>query len=101
MDQGGSVVATIPTAGDVLRLARDRASGTSISTHAGSERSPTPVPVHAWDRWLARQVLRHLQGAAVRFRLWDGSTIGPDEVVATIVIADRPTLLNLARDPDI
>jgi cyclopropane-fatty-acyl-phospholipid synthase len=92
-------VATIPTAGDVLRLERDRASGPS--TQAGSARGPTRVPVRTWDRWLAGLVARHLQGASVRLRLWDGSSVGPDDAADTIVIGDRPTLLNLARDPDI
>jgi cyclopropane-fatty-acyl-phospholipid synthase len=57
--------------------------------------------VRAWDRWVAGIVARHLQGAAVGLRLWDGSTVGPVDTVATIAIADRPTLLTLARDPDI
>jgi cyclopropane-fatty-acyl-phospholipid synthase len=92
-------VATIPTAGDVLRLERDRASGSS--TQAGSTRGPTRVPVRAWDRWLAGVVARHLQGASVRLRLWDGSIVGPDDAVGTIVIGDRSTLLGLARDPDV
>jgi cyclopropane-fatty-acyl-phospholipid synthase len=93
-------VATIPTAGDVLRLERDRPTS-GPSTHAGSERGPTPVPVRAWDRWLTTLILRHLNGASVRFRLWDGSTAGPDSAVGTIVVRDRATLLGLARDPDV
>jgi cyclopropane-fatty-acyl-phospholipid synthase len=97
-------VAMIPTAGDVLRLDHDRAAGSPARAgngQAGSARGPTPTSVHAWDRWLAALVWRHLQGAAVRLRLWDGSTLGPDDAVGTIVIADRATLLNLVRDPDI
>ena len=92
-------MATIPTAGDVLRLERDRASGPSLQ--AGSARGPTRVPVRSWHRFLAGLVARHLQGAAVRLRLWDGSSVGHDDPVATIAISDRTTLLNLARDPDI
>jgi cyclopropane-fatty-acyl-phospholipid synthase len=57
--------------------------------------------VRTWHRFLAGLVARHLQGAAVRLRLWDGSSVGPDDAVATIAISDRSTLLNLARDPDI
>jgi cyclopropane-fatty-acyl-phospholipid synthase len=57
--------------------------------------------VRTWDRWLAGLVARHLQGAAVRLRLWDGSSVGHDDPVGTIAISDRATLLNLARDPDI
>jgi cyclopropane-fatty-acyl-phospholipid synthase len=56
--------------------------------------------VRAWDRWLAGQILRYLQGASVRLRLWDGSIAGPDSAVGTIAIGDRATLINLARDPD-
>jgi cyclopropane-fatty-acyl-phospholipid synthase len=82
-------VATIPTAGDVLRLENQT-----------SERGPTQVPVRAWDRWLVGLVARHLQGAAVRLRLWDGTSVGPDNPVGTIEISDRATLLGLARDPD-
>jgi cyclopropane-fatty-acyl-phospholipid synthase len=57
--------------------------------------------VRAWDRWLAAQVLRHLQGAAVGLRLWDGSATGPDAPVGTIVIPNRATLMGLVRDPDL
>jgi cyclopropane-fatty-acyl-phospholipid synthase len=57
--------------------------------------------VRPWDRWLVGLVARHLQGASVRLRLWDGSSVGPADAVATIAISDRATLLGLARDPDI
>jgi cyclopropane-fatty-acyl-phospholipid synthase len=46
-------------------------------------------------------VARHLQGASVRLRLWDGTSVGPDAAVGTINIADRATLVGLARDPDV
>ncbi len=84
------------TAGDVLRL-DSGATGSAVTI--GSE----PGPARPWDRWLLGLVQRHLQGAAVRLRLWDGSAAGPPEAsaVGTIVISDRPTLIGLARDPDV
>jgi cyclopropane-fatty-acyl-phospholipid synthase len=93
------VVASAQTAGDVLRLAGASSSSPTI----GSERGPTPAPARAWDRWLLGLVQRHLQGAAVRLRLWDGSAAGPaaESAAGTIVIGDRATLIGLARDPDV
>jgi cyclopropane-fatty-acyl-phospholipid synthase len=57
--------------------------------------------VRPWDRWLVGLVARHLQGAAVKLRLWDGSSVGPEDAVGTIAISDRATLVGLVRDPDI
>jgi len=55
------------------------------------------------DRWLASQVQRRLDPAAVRLELWDGSSSydSSRSSIGDLVVRDRPTLLGLIVHPDL
>jgi len=59
--------------------------------------------VRVTDRWLASRVQRQIEAAAVRLRLWDGSTSyrGSPPPIGDLVVGDRRTLLGLALNPDL
>ncbi len=63
---------------------------------------PPPPTAERFDRFVLEWIGRLLDGAAIRVELWDGSAVGPDigHAVATVTIADRPTLLKLMWNPE-
>ena len=76
---------------------------TGLRDILGSRQRPagTRTPARAWDRWLLAAIYGGLNHANVRLRLWDGTSCGPAEPVATVVIHDRGALFSLAWQPDI
>jgi cyclopropane-fatty-acyl-phospholipid synthase len=62
-----------------------------------------PVPSTAIDRWALRRIRRAIQGAPLRFVLWDGfelpSAAGPP--IASIAVRNRRALFRWLWDPDV
>ena len=59
-------------------------------------------PSTALDRWALGRIQRIVQGAPIRFVLWDGFSLQPPDVepVASIVIRNRNALLGWLWDPE-
>ena len=55
------------------------------------------------DRWLAAQVQRAIEPAAVRLELWDGSSPfrSSRRPIGDLIVRDRRTLVGLAVNPDL
>ena len=82
------------------RTASDTYRNTDRSTRNASG-AATQGPARAWDRWLLAAVHGGLNQAPIRLRLWDGTTLGPADAVATVRIHDRGALVALVRHPDL
>lgn len=67
-----------------------RSSKSESNAHAG-------MP----SRWLARKLFDLAGEPQVRIRLWDGTDIGSDSPVATLLIHDRATLMRVLVHPDL
>ena len=81
------------------RLSRPM-SHARLSSHkasAASKRLSSTV-----ERWLCRGLLKILGNPPVCLVLWDGEEIGTSEeqIIARVIIRDRPTLRRLILDPD-
>lgn len=67
------------------------------------ETSKSESSVHAGmpSRWLARKLYEAAGEPAVRIRLWDGTDIGAQSPLATLIIHDRATLMRILVHPDL
>ena len=72
-------------------------SHSDVERHAGTH----ALGLGWLDAFCLRQLAEAFRGARIRLRLWDGTTraMSRDPPVATIVIADRATLVRLLANP--
>src|SRR6185295_12290077 len=63
----------------------------------------SPSESNAFDRWVLGRIQRALEGASIRFRLWDGfeRSSHAGAPVATVVINSRQALFSWVRDPEL
>jgi cyclopropane-fatty-acyl-phospholipid synthase len=62
-----------------------------------------PISSTRFDRWALRRIQQSVEGAPLRFVLWDGFELRPraDTPVATIFFKNRRALLSWVWDPDL
>jgi cyclopropane-fatty-acyl-phospholipid synthase len=93
VEQAGTANGAYRTSGKAGR------PGFSLGTRQGP--TITRAPARSWDRWLLAAIYGRLNDAPILLRLWDGTSCGASDAVATVVIHDRGALVALARQPEL
>ncbi|TVT33645.1 SAM-dependent methyltransferase [Marinobacter vinifirmus] len=67
------------------------------------ENSQTDREPHSYERWLVAKLMRMAGSPPVRFRLWNGETIEPEQQPArfTLSLADPKALYSLVANPNL
>ena len=71
------------------------------ATTLGNSKHESNLTAGMPSRWLARKLYESAGEPQVRIRLWDGTDIGAESPVATMVIHDRATLARIVVHPDL
>jgi cyclopropane-fatty-acyl-phospholipid synthase len=98
---GGRIPEASPEALNVDTLATHERKDVAAGVPPHADPSVVPRPARGFDHWLGSLLERAFHDAALRFELRDGTLVRDcARPLASVVVADRATLVALLLDPD-